>query len=298
MDRGSIFNTMGILYRIGTVSKLTGIGIDTLRAWERRHAAVTPKRENRVRGYGQDDIARLILLRRAVEKGHAISSVAGLPETQLSALLAVAHPEARDSIKLIEPLFAALEDFDYAGLNEQLARMAAVLSASDLVERVVLPVMQEVGERWHRGELNIAQEHMMSGLVQQLLGALMRLYRPATDAPKLVYATPEGELHAVGLMAAAMLAASAGLSPIYLGASVPVKEILYAARRSAAKAVVLQVTDVGAEISEQVRKIVDGLPAGVEVWIGGRADLDYQGVLCLRDFSALKDRYRHLAAAA
>ena len=74
---------MAIPYQIGAASKLTGISVDTLRAWERRYAAVVPKRGDRRRGYGQGDIERLILLRRVVERGHAIRSVAGLPDMEL-----------------------------------------------------------------------------------------------------------------------------------------------------------------------------------------------------------------------
>jgi len=48
-------------YPIRAVSKLTGIGIDTLRAWERRHSAVTPIRDDRGRLYTEADIARLRL---------------------------------------------------------------------------------------------------------------------------------------------------------------------------------------------------------------------------------------------
>ena len=46
-------------YPIRAVSRLTGIGIDTLRAWERRHQAVTPVRDDRGRMYTDADIARL-----------------------------------------------------------------------------------------------------------------------------------------------------------------------------------------------------------------------------------------------
>src|SRR6185436_7231599 len=43
-------------YPIRAVSKLTGIAIDTLRAWERRHRAVTPVRDDRGRMYTDADI--------------------------------------------------------------------------------------------------------------------------------------------------------------------------------------------------------------------------------------------------
>ena len=69
-------------YPIRAVSKMTGIGIDTLRAWERRHGAVTPTRDDRGRMYTDADIARLRLLRGAVEHRHAIGRLAGLSDAE------------------------------------------------------------------------------------------------------------------------------------------------------------------------------------------------------------------------
>lgn len=287
---------MPVSYQIGAVAKLTGISTDTLRAWERRYGAVKPKRGDERRGYDQADIDRLILLRRAVAKGHAISSVARLTEPELQALTAERDLAAGNSALLIQPLLTALEAFDYAALNENLGRMAAVLAPADIVNAVVLPLMREVGERWHRGELSVAQEHMMSGLVHHLLGTLLSLYRPTANAAKLVYTTLEGEMHSLGILAAAILAAGVGLSPIYLGPSLPSKEIVHAARRSGAKAVVLQITDSTVLASEQLEKILGGLPAGVELWLGGRLDFVPNGALALKDFADLTQHYRRLAA--
>ena len=54
-------------YRIGKVSRLTGISADTLRIWERRYAAVVPVRtEAGGRLYSADDIARLKLIKNLV----------------------------------------------------------------------------------------------------------------------------------------------------------------------------------------------------------------------------------------
>jgi len=76
-------------YRIGTVSKLTGISPDTLRIWERRYEVVTPQRSSGGgRLYATDDIARLKLIRRLVDQGDAIGVVAGLSHDELQARLA------------------------------------------------------------------------------------------------------------------------------------------------------------------------------------------------------------------
>jgi MerR family transcriptional regulator, light-induced transcriptional regulator len=287
---------MAVPFLIGTVSKLTGISTDTLRAWERRYAAVTPKRGDDRRTYDQADVDRLILLRRAVERGHAISSVARLRDEELRALTEDLSAAALNFAPFTQPLLTALEAFDYAAMNETFGRIAAVLSPPEIVSLVVLPFMKEVGDRWHHGKFSVAQEHMASGLVHHLLGTLLGLHRPQAGAAKLIYTTPEGEMHSLGILAAAILAAGIGLSPIYLGPSLPPKEIVHAARKSGAKAVILQLTGSTSRASEQVVEILAGLPAGVELWLGGRADVAHDGALTLQDFPDLNQHYRRLAA--
>ena len=71
-------------YRIGAVSRLTGIAPDTLRVWERRYGAVVPFRSAKgSRLYSQEDVGRLSLIKRLVDSGDAISRVANLSTEQL-----------------------------------------------------------------------------------------------------------------------------------------------------------------------------------------------------------------------
>lgn len=280
-------------YQIGAVSKLTGISVDTLRAWERRYAAVTPQRGERRRGYDQADVDRLILLRRAVERGHSISSVASLPDAELHLLLNDVPSRPERDLSIVRSLMSALDDFDYVTLSEHIGRIGALLPETEIVNDVVLPVMREVGNRWHSGALSIAQEHMITGLMHHLLGTLLGLSRPPSNATRLIFATLEGEMHTMGILAAAMLASNAKLSPVYLGASLPPKEIVQAARRSGAKAVVLQIMDPGG--IEPIPKLRDTLPSNVELWLGGSVEFSREGVLWLPDFSALEQNLRRLA---
>jgi hypothetical protein len=69
---------------IGTVSRLTGIPVGTLRMWERRYQVVNPARSDaNQRSYSRDDVARLGLIKRLVDCGHAIGSIVRLPEEAL-----------------------------------------------------------------------------------------------------------------------------------------------------------------------------------------------------------------------
>lgn len=76
-------------YRIGAVSRLTGIPTDTLRIWERRYELVQPQRtEKGGRLYSQDDVTRLTMIKALVDRGHAIGTIARLGGDELRQRLA------------------------------------------------------------------------------------------------------------------------------------------------------------------------------------------------------------------
>lgn len=71
-------------YRIGAVSKLTGISPDTLRVWERRYQVVEPTRtEKGGRLYSREEVSRLVKIKALVDQGHAISTLVSLTDEQL-----------------------------------------------------------------------------------------------------------------------------------------------------------------------------------------------------------------------
>ncbi len=72
-------------YRIGAVARLTGVPPVTLRAWERRYGAVqTEREEGKARMYSREDVERLTLIKRLVDLGNAISTVATLSHAELT----------------------------------------------------------------------------------------------------------------------------------------------------------------------------------------------------------------------
>lgn len=266
-------------YPIRAVSRLTGIGIDTLRAWERRYAAVTPARDDRGRMYTDGDVARLRLLRGLVESGHAIGRVAGLSDDHLRDLAEPRRGEtsAASAVEHVRPapdrsaLIAALHAFDGAGLDRELARLATVLRPLELLRDIVMPALVQIGDDWHRGRATIAHEHLMSSTVRSLLGSFLRLHA-RSDRPSLLFATPAGDRHEIGTIGAAMLAASSGLGVSYLGPDLPARGILESVRGAGARVLVLGLTTTTARtaMERELRAIVRDLPDHVELWAGGR----------------------------
>jgi DNA-binding transcriptional MerR regulator/methylmalonyl-CoA mutase cobalamin-binding subunit len=265
-------------YPIRAVSKLTGIGIDTLRAWERRHGAVTPVRDDRGRMYTDADIARLRLLRDAVERGHSIGRLAGLDDAELRQLAATAAPIVAAAVNPLRrtldtsALSAALHEYDAAGIDQEIARLAAVLRPLDLLRDVLMPVLVQVGDDWHRGRAGIAHEHLLSSTVRNVLGSVLRVYARPDVSVRLLFATLSGERHEIATLGAAVLAASSGLRVTYLGPDLPAGEIVESAKRAGAQVLVLGLTttSAGKTKERELRAIIRDLPKHVELWAGGR----------------------------
>ena len=287
-------------YPIRAVARLTGLSIDTLRAWERRHGVVTPLRDDRGRLYTGGDVKRLQLLAAAVERGHAIGRLAALSDAELETVIVApvasrARDDARDedaaAIVSSPTLLAALQAFDAASVERELDRLSLALKPRDLVHQVLFPFLKEVGDAWHTDRLNIAREHLLSGAVRSLLGAMVRLYSKKDVQRRLLFATPSGERHEFGILAAAMLAAAGGLGVVYVGADVPARLVVDSAARSGVDVVVLGVIYSGSsrELRKQVEYVIDHLPGRLELWVGGPLPSDIGRTLAGRHIVRLPD---------
>jgi MerR family transcriptional regulator, light-induced transcriptional regulator len=293
-------------YPISAVAKLTGLPLDTLRAWERRYGAVTPMRSPRGRIYSAEQIKRLILLRQAVEQGHAIGQVAGLGDRQLRELhdksssfaTVRSGSTARESQDILIPVLRALERFDYAATDREINRLAATIpSPRDFVHQVALPLMNTIGGRWHEGKCSIAQEHILTRHLSALMLSLVRTYSRSNPPARVLLATPRNERHEFPILAAAMLTAVVGLGVIYVGADLPAADIVLAARRTDANAVLLSLSAApSSETVEELSHIARKLPRSTALWLGGPPDLGLERAvagsrwLVLRDFCVLEDQ--------
>lgn len=305
---------MSVEYPIRAVARLTGLSVDTLRAWERRYGAVAPQRGDRGRVYTEDDVQRLMRLRQAVDRGHSIGLVAGMSDEGLEEILSSAiggSPEIAPPTTLhaeavpvqAEPVLDAIARFDFTRADRELSRLAALLPTRALVYEIILPLMRVVGERWHRGEFTVSQEHMASAITRNLLGSVMRLHQPDVDSGRILITAPGGEIHEFGILAAAILAASMRLEVTYLGPNLPGREIVDAASRAGSDVVLIGVSnpEPSQEVVDEIHLVARGLPSSTSLWVGGAAPervlvgVTRRNIVALPDFDTLEDRLRELS---
>lgn len=298
---------MVAMYSIKAVSQATGLGVETLRAWERRYKVVVPKRdESGRRTYSAEDVLRLRRLREATDRGHPIGRLARLSGEALSGLLDEAPGPSADAATraLLQRMLDAAGRFDAAGCEQSLTLAIATLPPQRLIAGVLGPLLREVGERWHRGEFAVSQERLVSSAVRRHVGLLLDTYDRAARGPVVVLATLPGERHELGLLMSALICASRGCRVHYLGPELPASEIALFAGKVGPAVVALSVllVDGPGDVADQLRELVDSLDRRVAVWIGGSGAVALgeaalpPGCVLVRDSRELERRLDMLAA--
>jgi DNA-binding transcriptional MerR regulator len=255
-------------YPLRAAARITGLSPELLRAWERRHRVVEPVRTpGGTRRYSAADLERLRLVKAAVDAGHRVGQVAHLDR---AALERIATGVAAGAPGRLEEILAALGRLDAAELQRLLSLQLSALGAARFAREIALPLVREVGDRWASGAIGIASEHLASAILRTLLGSALAPTAASRLGRRIVFATLPGERHELGLLMAALTSLGAGADPIYLGAELPIEDLLAAVRDTGAAALALSiVTSPGPETARSLRALRAGLAGSVQLWLGG-----------------------------
>jgi DNA-binding transcriptional MerR regulator len=269
--------------RIGELSKRSGVSPELLRAWERRYGLLRPTRSSGgLRLYSLEDLERVRLMRQHLAEGLAAAEAAALVSRPTLGDEA-ARPALRPASARGD-LADALDNFDEPRAQAVIDRLLAAATVDALLTDVVLPYLHELGERWQRGEVSVAQEHFASTVLRGRLLGLARGWGRGLGPLALLACLP-GERHELGLIAFGLALRSRGWRIAYLGSDTPLDTIDKAARVLAPALVVLNaVTDERVRpVAAQLRTLAEQHPlalGGSGANVGDAAEL---GALILTD---------------
>jgi len=193
---------------------------------------------------------------------------------------------------LKELLLEALLTYDLERANRLVSRMASA-TFENSINSVYVPLMIEVGNRWKRGEVSIAQEHFTSTYCRtQLTMMLQQLNSGNHRGERVLAAGFPGERHENGLLATSVLLALRGYAITYLGIDIPIADIGRAAVDANASFVCQSVVICREpeKLASQVKQIREALPESIDLVLGGpgvaEADLAIPGVLVCASIDA------------
>jgi DNA-binding transcriptional MerR regulator len=215
-------------YSIKDLEKLSGIKAHTLRIWEKRYNLLEPKRTTtNIRFYDDEDLKRILNVALLNRNGIKISHIADLNDIEISGKisdLARSHPETANQI---DNLVMSMIELDEKKFEKVLAKYTQLYGFEETILHLIYPFFEKIGILWQTGVVNPAQEHFVSNLIRQkLIAAIDKL--PDTEnreSQRFIMYLPEGELHEISLLFYYFLAKKRGQNVVYLGQSVPFKDL-------------------------------------------------------------------------
>ncbi len=224
------------IFNIGAVTRMTGIPITTLHAWERRYGF--PRSSARTLGghrlYSEKDVNLLrcvkaqidqgITARQAVVAVHKMDQEGRFPEgnhNETPRLAATPSVSPASKSQLAEALY----QHDLVRADQLMGEMLAFHSPEEITLNVIGPVLAGLGDAWAEGRITVTDEHLASNYLRQRLLMWLVTGPPTRQANLIVLACAPGEWHEGSLLMLGVLLRRRGWPVAYLGQDVPFSDL-------------------------------------------------------------------------
>ncbi|WP_018971029.1 MerR family transcriptional regulator [Rubritalea marina] len=285
------------MHGIKIASLQSGLSAHVIRMWEKRYNAVEPLRtDTNRRLYDEACIDRLSTLSKLTQGGHSIGQIAHLDDAELQTLCNNLPDRIPKNLEtpsqhrlLIDKLLIAIEKFDKQAHDTLLDEATKANGYSHVLEKVLIPFIQEVGSLWQEGSFTTVQEHAATSFIKDYLCVSAQAFGHEPNAPKLLVSTPPGQLHELGAVIASSLARKLGWHVIYLGVSTPPEELAGAAETIGAKAVLLSIIYPLDDpmMENNILKVRQNMDSSIKLIIGGPHSEHYEPLFKSMDLTSL-----------
>ena len=230
---------------IGELSEMTGIGVHTLRVWEKRYGAPHSQRlPSGHRRYPKEEVPRLKAIASALESGYRASKVVTATMEELQGLMGLApftQPKPDSDSKKQDKLssdktviegwaqliHAGKDDELLSGFHEQFGRHGAL----DFICDFAVPLLERIGNGWETGELSITHEHFASECLVSFLNEKWRQMNVRKTGPIVLITTLPGEGYSLGILMCAVITSTTNSKIMYLSVDNPIDEIVDASKK-------------------------------------------------------------------
>lgn len=152
--------------------------------------------------------------------------------------------------------------------------------------KIVQPALYDIGNLWETGKISVAEEHLATAIVGRVMANIYTKFPKIKRKAKAIVCSSPNEYHELGGRIVADLLEINGWDVYYLGANVPIEELIKLINKTKPKLVAMSVTmpfniEKAAELIKRIREIKKVKP---KIIVGGLA------------FNLLPDIYRQIGA--
>ena len=260
------------LYPIRTVADLTNVNPITLRAWERRHGLFEPiRKDSGHRLYTQEHIDLIIRVVGLLDRGMRIGQIKTQLDAENSGHLTSDQVINHTWKRYTDRMVAAVIQFNETELESVYGEALALYPIDTVTDKLLKPLLAELGRRWEQDEGSIAEEHFFSFYLRNKLGARFHHRTAPINGPKLLLACLPGDRHEAGLLLFALTANAAGYQTILLGSDMPLDNLVDVVAKTGCRAIIL--SGILLPESDTLKRALPALArrSPVPVFLGGYA---------------------------
>jgi cobalamin-dependent methionine synthase I len=166
-------------------------------------------------------------------------------------------------------LIEAVDRFDTTALETAYNEPLTLFPIDLIIDEVLLPVLEQIGDEWQERNDGIAREHFFSGFLRNKIGTRFNHEVQRRQGPALILTCLPDEVHELGLMLAGLVAAARGYRVLYLGSNLPLAQLQPVVAKTSPAGIVLSGTTVelNSGLEEELRQLVRSVQT--PVYIGG-----------------------------
>jgi len=218
-------------FTIKDLENLSGIKAHTIRIWEQRYQFLNPSRtDTNIRYYTNEELITLLNIALLNKYGYKISHIDKMKPIEMKErILSLTQSEAQLE-RIVNELIECMVDLRIEDFESVLDFQITSKGIEKTITQIIFPFLERIGILWVTSRVNPAQEHLVTNIIRQKLIVGIEKTVPALQVTSTALLfLPEGEHHELGILFMYYLLKARGVKVLYLGANVPIKDVLYVA---------------------------------------------------------------------
>jgi DNA-binding transcriptional MerR regulator len=266
-------------FTIKDLENLSGIKAHTIRIWEQRYSFIKPERTGtNIRYYSNEELKKILNVALLNKYGYKISHIDKMHEGEIKEkILTLSQQEAQQE-RIVNELIQSMVDIDIEKLELILDKYILLRGIEKTITQIIFPFLEKIGILWLTNHINPAQEHLVSNVIRQKLIVGIDGIVTSIKVNKCVLLfLPEGEYHELGLLFMYYLLKSRGVTAIYLGCSVPLKDVEYVVKLKKPDYLYSHLTTVGQSFNfdKFLQNVTQKFPS-IPTIVSGKLTCTYQ----------------------
>lgn len=234
-------------FTIKDLENLSGIKAHTIRIWEQRYSFLKPSRTGtNIRFYSNEELKRLLNVALLNKFGFKISHIDKMNEAEIcEKILSLNQQEALQD-RIVNTLIQNMVDLDIEAFEEELDDFIATKGIEKSISQIIFPFLEKIGILWLTNHINPGQEHLVTNVIRQKLIVGIESIKSNIKINKSVLLfLPQTEYHELSLLFMNYMLKNKGVTTIYLGCSIPLKDVEYLVQLKKPDYIYTHLTSVG-----------------------------------------------------